>query len=104
MLADSADEVVAAACVAGERILVTGDGDFKAIAKRLNVTKRTYREQFHKVRLCCDETIAAKRLGDAMSIIEHEWFLVVAGRDAPLSIDITNVHIRINRWPDYPAS
>lgn len=99
MLTESEDRVVGAACVAGGHILVSCDSDFKAIAKRFNVTKRTYREQLHKIALRCDEPLAAKRLSEAMSIVEHEWALVLAGREVPLSIELTNHAIRIVRWP-----
>ena len=97
MLTDSEDRVIGVACALGGHILISGDSDFKAIAKTLNISKRTYREQLHKIALRCDEPIAAQKLKSAMSIIEHEWALVLAGREEPLTIELTNVAIRIVR-------
>ena len=98
MAGDSEDRVIAVACAENGHVLVTLDNDFKAIAKRLQVTQGQYRKLLHRIDLHCDENLGAQRIKEAMSIIEHEWLLVCkGGRDFPMVIQISNVAIRILR-------
>lgn len=70
---NSPDNLVAAVSEANDAILVSFDGDFKAIAGRTGIGKRSFRRlslvRFEK----CREINAAARLTVAMSLIEHEW-------------------------------
>ena len=70
---DSPDTLVAAVSEANNAILVTMDGDAKTIASRYGVGSRRYRRlsilRFER----CRESRAAKRIDEAMSLIEHEW-------------------------------
>ena len=70
---DSPDNLVAAVSQSNNAILVTMDGDFKAIAHRHGIGSNRFRRlsllRFEK----CRESAAAKRLEEVMSLIEHEW-------------------------------
>ena len=70
---DSPDTLVAAVAQANDAILVTMDGDFKRIAAGHGVGSRRYRRlsllRFER----CRESRTAGRLGQAMSLVEHEW-------------------------------
>ena len=70
---DSPDNLVAAVSQSNDAILLTMDGDFKAIARRHGIGSTRFRRlsllRFER----CRESAAAKRLEEAMSLIEHEW-------------------------------
>ena len=70
---DSPDTLVAAVSEANNATLGTMDGDAKTIASRYGVGSRRYRRlsilRFER----CRESRAAKRIDEAMSLIEHEW-------------------------------
>lgn len=96
---DSPDTLVAAVAEANDAILVTMDGDLKAIVSRHGVGQNRYRRlsllRFAK----CPESIAASRLARAMSLIEHEW-KIGAGRessDRRMFVVITKDTIRTHR-------
>ena len=69
---DSPDNLVAAVSQSNDAILVTMDGDFKTIARRHGIGSTRFRRlsllRFER----CRESVAAKRLEAAMSLIEHE--------------------------------
>jgi hypothetical protein len=96
MPSDTKDPVIAVACTKGGQVLVTHDTDFKAIAKRLKITKRAAREHLHRIQLGCYEPDGAKRMAEAMSLIESEWLLATAS-DRALSILIRDTSIRTER-------
>ena len=96
---DSPDTLVAAVSEANNAILFTMDGDAKTIASRYGVGSRRYRRlsilRFER----CRESRAAKRIDEAMSLIEHEWE-VGGGResqDRRMFVVITDGTIRTNR-------
>ena len=96
---DSPGTLVAAVSEANNAILVTMDGDAKTIASRYGVGSRRYRRlsilRFER----CRESRAAKRIDEAMSLIEHEWE-VGGGResqDRRMFVVITDGTIRTNR-------
>lgn len=97
MLTDTKDPVIAAACSRSGQVLVTLDNDFRGAdaAKRLGMTQREYRTKLHRIQLRCTAPKAAKRIQDAMSLIEHEWLLVDGTR--PLVIEIRDEVIRVMR-------
>jgi predicted nuclease of predicted toxin-antitoxin system len=97
MAPDSADPVVAIACVESARVLITHDRDFKTISKRLTLTKRKCR-QLHRVALHCSEPHAARRMKDALSVILAEWTRVQASRGKyQMVVEVSEVAIRILR-------
>ncbi|MEX2479752.1 MAG: DUF5615 family PIN-like protein [Gammaproteobacteria bacterium] len=89
------DPIIAVACVLGEHVLVSHDKDFRQISKRLNVTRRQYRNMLHRIQLCCPEPKAALRVREALSLIEAEWHLASASR--PMIIDLHEHSIRTYR-------
>lgn len=97
MAPDSSDPVVAIACVESARVLITHDKDFRAISKRLALTKRKCR-QLHRVALHCSEPKAAGRMKEALSVIQAEWKRVQASKGKhQMVVEISEVAIRILR-------
>jgi len=94
---DSPDSLVAAVAEANDAVLVTMDGDFKAIAARTGIGQRRYRRlsliRFEK----CRESQAAHRLKQALSLIEHEWGIGSEGSDRRIFVVITGSAIRTHR-------
>lgn len=95
---NSPDSLVAAVSEANDAILVTMDGDFKSIASRYGIGRSRYRRlsliRFEK----CRESLAARRLGEAMSLIEHEWEIAgKLGTDRRMFVVITSSTIRTHR-------
>jgi predicted nuclease of predicted toxin-antitoxin system len=94
---DSPDSLVAAVAEANNAVLVTMDGDFKAIAARTGIGQRRYRRlsliRFEK----CRESKAAIRLKSALSLIEHEWAVSNAEADRRMFVVITGAAIRTHR-------
>ena len=95
MAPDTKDPIVAIACVESARVLVTHDKDFKEIAKRLNISQKSY-GKLHRISLRCPEPEAASRMKEAMSLIEWEWDHCGCGKNQ-MVIEITNVAIRLLR-------
>jgi predicted nuclease of predicted toxin-antitoxin system len=95
MLTTSPDPIVAIACAENSQVLVSHDNDFKAVAKRLQMSQRQYR-RLHRVDLRCFEPEGAQRMLDAMSLIEHEW-QVAQARGTAMVIEIRSTSIWIKR-------
>lgn len=91
----TADPVIAVACAQSGHVLVSHDSDFKAIAKRLQITQRQYHSRLHRVHMRCPEPHSAQRIADALSLIEFEWTLV--REDRPMVIEISDAAIRVCR-------
>lgn len=91
---DSADQTVAAACAAFGLVLVTHDNDFKAIARRLNVTNKKSRS-LHRIQLRCPEPNSAQRITDLLPLIEFEWKRVQRRENIQLVVHINDTSIRI---------
>jgi hypothetical protein len=49
------------------------------------------------IRLCCNETQAAHRVRQAMTLIEHEWRFVRAKTARRLWVDVGPHYMRTNR-------
>jgi predicted nuclease of predicted toxin-antitoxin system len=94
---DSPDSLVAAVAEANNAVLVTMDGDFKAIAARTGIGQRRYKRlsliRFER----CRESKAAPRLKFALSLIEHEWAIANEGSDRRIFVVITDTTIRTHR-------
>lgn len=91
----TADPIIAVACSEHGQVLVSHDNDFRSVAKRLNVTQRQYQKSLHRIQLRCPEPLSAKRVTDALSVIQAEWGLVLP--DRPMVIEINTSSIKICR-------
>lgn len=97
MLPETSDQVIAVACSRSGHVLVTADNDFRGsgASKRLGITNRQYRTTLHRIQLRCEPPRSARRIQDAMSLIEHEWLLLDGTR--PMVIEIRDELIRLMR-------
>ena len=94
---NSPDQLVAAVSEANKAVLVTMDGDFKTIAQRTGIGRRTFKTlslvRFER----CRESRAAQRISSAISLIEHEWEYGKGRNDRRMFIVITAEAIRTHR-------
>jgi predicted nuclease of predicted toxin-antitoxin system len=72
MSPDSDDKLIAVTCARSGQVLVSHDNDFKEITKRLQLTR--FKNSLHRIDLKCSGPVAAGRMRDVLSLIEHEWF------------------------------
>ena len=96
MATDSADQIVAIACAANARALITHDKDFRQIAKRLGATQREYR-RLHRIAFKCTEANSATRILAVLSLIELDWISAQGSEEMRMDIEISEVAIRIHR-------
>ncbi|MER8749279.1 DUF5615 family PIN-like protein [Mesorhizobium sp. M1050] len=92
------DDVVCITAMENDAILVAIDGDMKQLAKRYGVTPKG--DKFDKlsiIRLCCNEVLAAKRLEQALPLIEVEWEYATVKTARRMWIDIFPHAIQTNR-------
>ncbi len=68
----SADELVCAAAEANNALLVAYDNDMKQYVRRRGEGPDRFK-RLHLLKFNCPEPMAAKRLEEAMSMIENEW-------------------------------
>lgn len=94
---DSPDALVAAVAEANNAVLITMDGDFRAIAARAGIGQRRFRRlsliRFEQ----CRESQAAGRLEQALTLIEHEWAYGNGARDRRMFVVIKSETIRTHR-------
>lgn len=95
MATTTADPIIAVACSQSGQVLVSHDNDFKQVAKRLKITQRQYQNSLHRIQLGCPEPNGAKRIREAISLIEAEWLLIQEGR--PMVIHLKDQSIRTER-------
>lgn len=96
-LATSSDDLlVAAVALANEAILLSLDRDFKKIATRLQFSQRKLRT-LSLIKLSCRESQAKSRLALGMSLIEHEYDVMLATPGARLFIEVQKDCIRTYR-------
>lgn len=95
MVQNTKDPVIAFACSRAGHVLVTHDKDFRATAKRLNITQRQYRAELHRIIMRCRFPQGVKRLTEYMETIETEWRDQKPGR--PLFIELFDKTIKIWR-------
>jgi predicted nuclease of predicted toxin-antitoxin system len=72
MARGSSDQLVCVIADINQAILVALDGDMKRIAQGYGVGARRYL-RLGLIKLSCHEPDAARRVKEAMSLIEHEW-------------------------------
>ena len=66
------DELVCAAAEANAALLVAFDNDMKQAARRQGIGSTRFK-RLNLLKFTCSEPMAARRLAEAMSLIEHEW-------------------------------
>lgn len=94
--AGSTDDVVAAAALANDAILVAIDKDMRTSARRHRISLRQFKE-ISLLQLRCRETQAANRVEQALELIELEWRWSEGKAARRLFIEIGNSRIVINR-------
>lgn len=94
----SPDDIVCAAALANDAILIAVDGDMKRLAKRYGSTPTSARfARLNLIRIGCNGALTAQRVDQAMSLIEHEWAFSEAKTARRLWIDIGPHLIRTHR-------
>ena len=91
----TADPVIAVACANAGHVLVSHDGDFRRISRRLKITNRAYQNSLHRIGMRCPEPNSAKRIIEALPLIEFEWARLIEGR--PMVVEITDHAIKVWR-------
>lgn len=84
---DATDIVVALASAENDAILISFDKDFRVIASRFAVSNRRLRK-LSRIHLRCRESDAAKRVLQAMSLIEAEWTIAQQNPSGRLFVEI----------------
>lgn len=97
MVPDSPDPLVAAFSEMLGAILVSQDSDFKKLAPRAGVGKQRFRKLSRIGLGRCQGPHAAKRMGEALSLIEHEWDVAQNRDDKRIIIEIGMTSIRTIR-------
>jgi predicted nuclease of predicted toxin-antitoxin system len=92
----STDEFVCDYAQINEAILVALDGDMRQIAKDIGVGKSKFKK-LSLVKLSCREPAAARRMKEALSLIEHEWHVSSSSDGRRIFIDISDGVIRSHR-------
>jgi len=68
------DELVVATAILNQAVLIAVDADMRRMVKRFGAPGPTERySRLSLLSIRCNEVMAAKRLANAMSLIEHEW-------------------------------
>jgi len=94
----TADPVVCATALANEAILVAIDSDMKQFPRKFGISRSGDRfARLSIIRICCNEVLAPKRIGQAMSFIEHEWNVSEEKVARRLWVEIGPHHLRSNR-------
>lgn len=98
LMEQAKDTLVCITALQNDAILVAIDKDFNSLAKRYGVTPRGNKfTELNIIRLCCNEVLASKRLGQAMHLIHMEWSYAREKKSRRLWVDIGSHFIRTNR-------
>lgn len=90
VLAEGAsDVVVCETALKNDAILVAVDGDMRQLTKRFNPDNKRFK-RLSMVQIACNGVMAAKRLDQAISVIEHEWVISQKKAASRLWFEITN--------------
>lgn len=90
---DAPDPLVALTAAENNAILLTFDKDFRAIAGRLGVSQKRLRK-LCRVQMRCKPSAGARRLKEALSLIQHEWDLAQAQSDKRIFVEILDLGIK----------
>ena len=89
-----ADELVAATAILNGAALIAVDRDMRRLARRFGSPSGGGRyDRLHLISVTCNEVLAAKRLDQALSFIEHEWQVACAKTAGRLWVDIGPHHL-----------
>ena len=92
------DEVVCAAALENEAILIACDGDMKRLVKRYGTAPDSARfAKLNLIRIGCNGVLASQRTDQAMTLIEHEWAFSALKAARRLWVDIAPHAIRSHR-------
>jgi hypothetical protein len=83
------DELVVAHAILNDAALIAVDADMRRMVRRFGAAGHT--EKYYRLNLIsirCNEVLAAKRLAQAMSFIEHEWHFACEKAARRMWIDI----------------
>lgn len=92
----SADQLVCAASIALDAILIALDGDMKKIMRENGMGSGEFK-RLSLVKLSCSEPDAAERLKYALSLIEHEWRIPKENNQRKIFIEKGSSFIKTNR-------
>jgi predicted nuclease of predicted toxin-antitoxin system len=92
----SSDPVVCVMADINEAILVALDGDMKRIAQGHGMGGRAFLK-LGLIKLSCYEPDAARRVKEAMSLIEHEWMVTEGRSGRRIFVEIMDTVIRTVR-------
>ncbi len=90
------DPVVALAAAANEAILLSFDKDFRALAGRLGVSHNRLRK-LSRVQMRCKGPTGARRLTEALSLIQHEWDYAQSRSDKRIFVEVLDLGIKTVR-------
>jgi len=93
---DSPDQLVATYSELSGAILVSLDRDFRNLAPRVGLGRQRFR-RLSRIGIRCDEPMAARRIQEALSLIEHEWARALQSSDKRMIIEIGPTYIRTIR-------
>ncbi|HUB97637.1 MAG TPA: DUF5615 family PIN-like protein [Stellaceae bacterium] len=92
------DDVVCAAALANEAILVAVDKDMTRLVRRYGGAPNSARfARLHLIRIGCNGALGAQRVEQAMSLVEHEWAYCNEKAARRMWIDIAPHFIRTYR-------
>lgn len=84
---DSSDPIVALTSALNDAVLVSFDRDHNALAHRHGVSHRRLR-LLSRIHLRCEFPQAARRISEALSLIEHEWIVAQGSSDKRMFVEI----------------
>jgi predicted nuclease of predicted toxin-antitoxin system len=93
---DAPDPIVALTAAENDAILLSFDKDFRTIAGRLGVSHKRLRK-LSRIQMRCKGPAGARRLQDALSLIEHEWALAQSKSDKRVFIEVLDLGIKTVR-------
>ena len=97
MPTDSPDPVVATVADMDGAVLVSCDRDFDSIAPRILKGMRARYRKLSRIAIRCPEFHAARRVEEAMELIELEWRTAQNSADKRMFIEIQTTGFKINR-------
>lgn len=93
---NSPDQIVASVAELNDAILISFDRDFRTLAPRIGLGRQRFR-RLSRIAFRCREPIAARRIGLALSLIEHEWLIAQESDDHRMIIQISETTIQTIR-------
>jgi predicted nuclease of predicted toxin-antitoxin system len=92
----TADIVVAKTAMVNDAVLVAIDRDMRQLAKRTGLEANRFK-RLNPIQIKCNETLAAKRIEQMMSLIMHEWEVSTKKQASRMWIEIGSHHVRSQR-------